>query len=103
MTTHEALSHPFVAEESPENTSENDLLPNVKKNFSARRTLHVAIDTIRAIHKLREGGAMSDIPVTAAKGDKGDMDKTMTDAPPMPVEERPQDTGSTGGLWQPGH
>lgn len=29
----------------------------VKKNFNARRTLHAAIDTIRAINKLREGGA----------------------------------------------
>ena len=34
-----------------------DLLPTVKKNFNARRTLHAAIDTIRAINKLREGGA----------------------------------------------
>lgn len=29
----------------------------IKKNFNARRTLHAAIDTIRAINKLREGGA----------------------------------------------
>ena len=29
----------------------------MKKNFNARRTLHAAIDTIRAINKLREGGA----------------------------------------------
>lgn len=34
-----------------------DLLPVIKKNFNARRTLHAAIDTIRAINKLREGGA----------------------------------------------
>lgn len=34
-----------------------DLLPTIKKNFNARRTLHAAIDTIRAINKLREGGA----------------------------------------------
>ena len=33
------------------------MLPVIKKNFNARRTLHAAIDTIRAINKLREGGA----------------------------------------------
>ena len=58
MTAHEALSHPFVAEEHE--AKEADLLPVVKKNFNARRTLHAAIDTIRAINKLREGGAMMD-------------------------------------------
>ncbi|KAL8726910.1 MAG: hypothetical protein Q9166_006399 [cf. Caloplaca sp. 2 TL-2023] len=63
MTSHQALSHPFVAEpqsNSPadEAVGENpDLLPTIKKNFNARRTLHAAIDTIRAINKLREGGA----------------------------------------------
>lgn len=61
MTAHQALSHPFVSEGSHrgegEDGSGNDLLPIVKKNFNARRTLHAAIDTIRAINKLREGGA----------------------------------------------
>ena len=55
MTAHEALSHPFV---DPEARKEGgDLLPTIKKNFNARRTLHAAIDTVRAINKLREGGA----------------------------------------------
>lgn len=30
----------------------------MKKNFNARRTLHKAIDTVRAINKLREGGGL---------------------------------------------
>ncbi|MCJ1464517.1 hypothetical protein MMC07_003130 [Pseudocyphellaria aurata] len=59
ITSHDALSHPFVTE--PRGTGDNgsnaDLLPVIKKNFNARRTLHAAIDTIRAINKLREGGA----------------------------------------------
>lgn len=58
MTAHEALSHPWIADlgkTSPE--GEEDLLPTVKKNFNARRTLHAAIDTIRAINQLRAGGA----------------------------------------------
>lgn len=62
MTAHQALSHPFVAEPLENSVSTNgtgarDLLPTIKKNFNARRTLHAAIDTVRAINKLREGGA----------------------------------------------
>ena len=80
MTAHEALQHPFVdydkrramidRGELPGQSAGigggaggigmgrgGDLLPTVKKNFNARRTLHAAIDTIRAINKLREGGA----------------------------------------------
>lgn len=61
MTAHEALSHPFVDEMARQQRGEGakgggDLLPVIKKNFNARRTLHAAIDTIRAINKLREGG-----------------------------------------------
>jgi calcium/calmodulin-dependent protein kinase I len=63
MTAHEALSHHWL---NPDKASTDgiaggageDLLPVVKKNFNARRTLHAAIDTIRAINKLREGGGM---------------------------------------------
>ena len=62
LTSHEALQHPFVAERTEgagadEGGDGKDLLPVIKKNFNARRTLHAAIDTIRAINKLREGGA----------------------------------------------
>ena len=65
MTAHEALSHPFVAGEQAgiegKDGKGSDLLPVVKKNFNARRTLHAAIDTVRAINKLREGhGGMMD-------------------------------------------
>ncbi|MCJ1291563.1 hypothetical protein MMC34_003108 [Xylographa carneopallida] len=61
MTSHAALSHPWIAPSAEHAAgatgSGEDLLPVVKKNFNARRTLHAAIDTIRAINKLREGGA----------------------------------------------
>lgn len=57
MTAHEALSHEWIA--GPESgRGEEDLLPTVKKNFNARRTLHKAIDTVRAINQLRAGGGM---------------------------------------------
>ncbi|KAL3462991.1 kinase-like domain-containing protein [Aspergillus heterothallicus] len=61
MTAHSALQHPWV--NPPYGTNEalgagQDLLPTVKKNFNARRTLHKAIDTVRAINKLRENGGL---------------------------------------------
>ena len=59
MTAHEALQHAFVAGDvgrgaAPPREGQN-LLPTVKKNFNARRTLHAAIDTVRAINKLKDG------------------------------------------------
>lgn len=57
MTAHEALSHPWIVDTGNAVDGEEDLLPTVKKNFNARRTLHAAIDTIRAINQLRAGGA----------------------------------------------
>lgn len=89
MTAHEALSHDWIA--GPEGgRGEQDLLPTVKKNFNARRTLHKAIDTVRAINQLRAGGlgmmdgAQSTHPqrvhdtLEAAKPHSEDVD--MTDA-----------------------
>ncbi|KAL1967582.1 hypothetical protein VTN77DRAFT_3097 [Rasamsonia byssochlamydoides] len=65
ITAHEALQHPWInppidpadPASGKQGTGE-DLLPTVKKNFNARRTLHKAIDTVRAINKLREGGGL---------------------------------------------
>ncbi|CAJ2509589.1 Uu.00g146150.m01.CDS01 [Anthostomella pinea] len=61
MTAHEALSHAFVAGYNilPDGGKGQNLLPTVKKNFNARKTLHAAIDTVRAINKLREGQAQA--------------------------------------------
>ncbi|EHA48443.1 hypothetical protein MCOR27_001291 [Pyricularia oryzae] len=57
MSAHEALQHPFVAGYLADKGA--NLLPTVKKNFNARRTLHAAIDTVRAINKLREGQGLN--------------------------------------------
>lgn len=56
MTAHQALTHPWMTGEEDGTVPKADLLPTVKKNFNARRTLHAAIDTIRAINQLRAGG-----------------------------------------------
>ena len=53
----EVLQHPWITNDLSSKQGE-DLLPTVKKNFNARRTLHKAIDTVRAINKLREGGGL---------------------------------------------
>ncbi|KAL9639629.1 MAG: hypothetical protein Q9164_000823, partial [Protoblastenia rupestris] len=89
MTAHEALSHPFVDPEAREREGgeegQGDLLPVVKKNFNARRTLHAAIDTIRAINKLREGGA------------QGLMDGVMSGDPRRQDAQGPGGGGGGGG------
>jgi serine/threonine protein kinase len=54
ITAHDALQHPFVASPTTTDGAGQNLLPTIKKNFNARRTLHTAIDTVRAINKLRE-------------------------------------------------
>ena len=74
MTAHEALSHGFVAPWNQAGAAATDdpaiaareqqqpnLLPTVKKNFNARKTLHAAIDTVRAINKLREAQQQSQL------------------------------------------
>lgn len=54
ITAHDALQHPFVTGLRESDGAGENLLPTIKKNFNARRTLHAAIDTVRAINKLRE-------------------------------------------------
>ncbi|KAL0260595.1 Calcium/calmodulin-dependent protein kinase type I [Diplodia seriata] len=75
MTSHEALSHPWIADPTT-NTPQpgggkEDLLPTVKKNFNARRTLHAAIDTIRAINQLRAGGGAAAVMDGARSNEPG--------------------------------
>ena len=79
MTAHEALKHAWLnppynsdGQQGRAAAGEN-LLPTVKKNFNARRTLHRAIDTVRAINKLREGGhlmmdGVMSVDPTSSKG-----------------------------------
>jgi len=75
MTAHEALQHPFVAGYKAGEDKGQNLLPTVKKNFNARRTLHAAIDTVRAINKLREGH-MNHGLMDGAKSKEPGRDKT---------------------------
>ncbi|KAK3385028.1 kinase-like domain-containing protein [Podospora didyma] len=88
MTAHEALQHPFVAgwaragAGGAEADKGQNLLPTVKKNFNARRTLHAAIDTVRAINKLREGQFMN--------GSKSREPKVRSPEAPSSSDQPPQ-------------
>ena len=115
-TAHDALGHPFVAERKA--AKEADLLPEVRKNFNAKRTLHAAIDTVRAINKLREGGlanklssprAMKDIPRPAPERemelDGPDESKGGSDEKQKPEKglwQAPQRQQPAASLWN-GH
>lgn len=107
MTAHEALSHPFVDELARQQRGEGakgggDLLPVIKKNFNARRTLHAAIDTIRAINKLREGGAaglmegaMSQQPRVRQQGNGDEGNVTGQGGDKMEIDSRGNARGQT--------
>lgn len=89
MTAHEALQHPFVADwargagaDGADGAKGANLLPTVKKNFNARRTLHAAIDTVRAINKLR-GGNESGALMNGAKSAR----------PQQQQQQRKEDSG----------
>ncbi|KAK7989963.1 hypothetical protein PG989_010278 [Apiospora arundinis] len=113
MTAHEALSHAFVAgfNLSPDGDKGQNLLPTVKKNFNARRTLHAAIDTVRAINKLREGqmqaqmmdGSRSNEPSRGApplnnggKQQKADSGVSITDSGYGSKADADTEMGGTG-------
>jgi len=89
LTAYEALSHPFVTGEASAQAAGGDLLPVVKKNFNARRTLHAAIDTVRAINKLREGQA-------------GMMDGIESTNPAADAKPFPMPTGDSGVVFGDG-
>jgi hypothetical protein len=94
MTAHEALSHEWIA--GPESgRGEEDLLPTVKKNFNARRTLHKAIDTVRAINQLRAGGlGMMD---GAASTNPKRVDAALENAKPKDEDVNMEDVDPPGG------
>jgi len=77
ITAHEALSHPWITSEGADPSSRTDLLPGIKKNFNARRTLHAAIDTIRAINQLRAGGAAMGMPTPIREEQSGQNGEAM--------------------------
>ncbi|KAL8831171.1 MAG: hypothetical protein Q9191_001013 [Dirinaria sp. TL-2023a] len=99
MTAHEALSHSFVAEPRGQGAEEGegaDLLPIIKKNFNARRTLHAAIDTVRAINKLREGGAAGMMDGILSKDPKREDKKAVAESDDrMEIDSRGNARGQT--------
>lgn len=99
MNAQNALQHPFVAGDVSNGASQEgqNLLPTVKKNFNARRTLHAAIDTVRAINKLKDrGGAMaSDSSSSSPLGEHVGGDNTLR--APIPADPNAMDLSDGGG------
>ncbi|KAK5716785.1 Calcium/calmodulin-dependent protein kinase type I [Elasticomyces elasticus] len=96
ITAHEALSHNWIA--GPESgRGEEDLLPTVKKNFNARRTLHKAIDTVRAINQLRAGGMGMMDGVLSSQPQRGAQPSQRQQAP---AEQQPHEEGNVSGEGQ---
>lgn len=102
MTAHEALQHPWISPPSEDVDvkmgSGEDLLPVVKKNFNARRTLHKAIDTVRAINKLREGGGLmmeGAMNVAPRPEDVNGESVTQTDGDQMEIDSHGNAWGQT--------
>ncbi|KAJ5095596.1 Calcium/calmodulin-dependent protein kinase cmkB [Penicillium alfredii] len=98
MTAHQALQHPWVnpPHDTTQTRTNEDLLPTVRKNFNARRVLHRAIDTVRAINKLREGGGfMMDGALSIdPKPERVNGDEVVEEehhAPPAPAEAAAQE------------
>lgn len=97
MTSHDALMHPWVAGgDGADEGGNKDLLPVIKKNFNARRTLHAAIDTIRAINKLREGGAANMMDGILSKDPNRQEDRFVGDGgDKMVIDSRGNARGQT--------
>ncbi len=96
ITAHEALQHPFVASDAPSDGAGENLLPTIKKNFNARRTLHAAIDTVRAINKLREAQSLM-MDGARSKEPSRDAAQTPTPANPTGAAIKKEDSGIAMG------
>ena len=111
MSAKEALSHPWITGAEPTKDEVMggttaatgavggrggggpDLLPMIKKNFNARRTLHAAIDTIRAINKLREGGTVGMMDGAMSKDPRREEFKVKDEEYPPKTEAESDDAG----------
>lgn len=82
MTANEASKHAFLQQEPRKNAA--DLLPTIRENFNARRTLHAAVDAVKAINKLQAGA----------------MDGALSVSPEVQRSPKSHSTSSIG-LWQP--
>lgn len=115
LTAKQCLGHPWLSTEEPME-QETDLLPNVRSNFNARRylpslipfgfvirgadthrTFHVAIDAIKAINYMKNGGGMdgafSHSPQTV-------RDAAKSENLPAPPSVQDQTTPrQSSGLW----
>ncbi|PKS11208.1 hypothetical protein jhhlp_002969 [Lomentospora prolificans] len=98
MTAHDALQHPFVAGDVSNRTNQEgqNLLPTVKKNFNARRTLHAAIDTVRAINKLKDRGSAMASDSSSSSPSREHVGGDNTLRAPVPADPNAMDMSDCG-------
>ncbi|KAI8639818.1 kinase-like domain-containing protein [Parasitella parasitica] len=85
ITAHQALSHPWLSSDAEikRQTEQQDLLPNVCRNFNARRTFKKAVDLVRLSYHLRHKQLMSTAEKTRATSDE--VKKAMKEIRPADV------------------
>jgi calcium/calmodulin-dependent protein kinase I len=102
MTSHQALQHAWIKPIDPTSPETpigggQDLLPTVKKNFNARRTLHKAIDTVRAINKLRDSAGLMHQQVDHMSLDPKPKDEAVDGSKVVDGQGKMQVEGAQGG------
>ncbi|CEP09174.1 hypothetical protein [Parasitella parasitica] len=82
ISAHQALLHPWLRLYTKiQQQQEQDLLPNVRRNFNARRTFKKAVDLIRLSYQLHHKRLMSTTEKTRATSDE--VEKAAKDIKPV--------------------
>lgn len=111
LTAQQCVNHPWLSLEVPVE-KEADLLPTVRQNFNARRfvpynsnltcrTFHAAIDAIKAINFMKNGGAMDG---AFSHSPQAVRDKAVREAAAAQHagSGESQPSQRSGGLWSSG-
>ncbi|KAI8981767.1 kinase-like domain-containing protein [Mycotypha africana] len=75
ITAHEALQHPWLLSSTHVDKTQQDLLPNVRRNFNARRTFKKAVDLVRLSYQLRHKQMLSQAAQTASSSSSSSSDQ----------------------------
>lgn len=114
LTAKQCVNHPWLSLEVPVE-KEADLLPTVRQNFNARRfatpknhhltirTFHAAIDAIKAINIMKNGGAMDGAFSHSPQAVRDAAAKADSAAAQQGGSGGSQPSQRSGGLWGSKH